>query len=95
MPTSGAISTSGSPVRSQHQQRQRLGRQQHLFEGAVLVVRREQPLQGQHRGQQRRHPDHAGAENAQHLMLGADTERKQAHHDHEKKQRGQHVRAPA
>ena len=100
IPIRGAMKTNGRPGQEpvgrhlgQYQQGRRLGGEQHLFQGAVLVVCREQPLQGQHGGEQGRHPDHAGAEDAQGLALGAHPQGEQADDDDEEEQGGQDIGA--
>src|SRR3569833_112408 len=62
-----------------------------MLQTAVRVIRGKQPAQRQHRRKQRRHPHHPRPHEAQGIHLRPNPEGKQAHHDHEKKQGGEHV----
>src|SRR3569833_4554504 len=76
---------------TQNQHRQRLRREHLLLQTAVRVIRGKHPAQRQHRRKQRRHPHHPRPHAAQGIHLRPNPEGKQAHHDHEKKQGGEHV----
>ena len=66
-----------------HQKLERRLGQQDQLERAVLVVGLPQPVEGEQDGQQRHHPDHAGADPRQDVGRGADAEREQRQGDDE------------
>ena len=95
------MATSGNPDTSQWARAfaaagdaERRGAEHHLLERAVGVVGGEQAAEREHRGKQRRHPDHARRDGPQLVRLGADAEREQAHHDDEEQQHGGYVAPP-
>src|SRR5580704_7178408 len=52
-------------------------------EAAIGVIGREQPVEAQHRRQQRRHPDRSAGDAPQQFRLGPDREREQYDGEHE------------
>src|SRR5713101_5061674 len=50
------------------------------------MIGREQPVEAQHRREQRCDPDDPGADPAEQLGLGSDTEREQQHGEHKKRE---------
>ena len=68
----------------EHHEFERHRRQRDQIEPAIGVIGREQPVEAQHRREQRRDPDNAGADPPQHLGLGSDAERKQHDGQHKK-----------
>ena len=99
-PSSGAMTTSGSPVASQCAATfastsivKRMRRERELLERAVGIVACEQARQRQHRREQRRDPDDAGPHHAQQRRVGTHPERKEARDDREENERGEHIRA--
>ena len=72
---------------SRQQDAKRVGRKDKLLQSAVGVISGKQARQSQHRSQQRCDPDDTWSDRAQQSRLGADAQRKQAHHNSEEKQR--------
>ena len=89
--SSGLTTTSGSPVVSQWAaalastaNSSGIADKRDQVEAAIGIIGREQPVEAQHGGEQRRDPDDPGGDAPQQLRLRADPERKQ--HDGEHKE---------
>ena len=71
----------------QNNDREGLGRDDHLLERAVGVIQREKTRQRQKGGQERGHPDNARGHGAQQILFGAHTERHERDHHGKEKER--------
>mgnify|MGYP001555412747 CR=1 FL=1 len=76
-----------------HEQRNRLGREQHLLEGPVAMIGREDQFERQHRGEQGANPQNTWRDQAQRIQFRADAQRKEADDDGEEDQGSEDIRA--
>src|SRR5437660_9187669 len=74
---------------------ERQWRRRDQVEAAIGVIGREQPVETQYRGQQRRYPDRSAGDAAQQFRLGPDREWKQHDDEHEKPENDADVAALA